>query len=240
MIFKRKDVFSKPSLLLNYYSVCIVCVIRECALSVGMASRLWRCSCGDLLRAEYLPVHCRHQGILSDDSSPDEIKRFWPTVNKTGSPSYTMDTTPLLSEPEDGSIQESPYHLPQPLRGPSLDELAGCGVDVRSPGDDITTTGIDFRDDTSLSTNVQIDRLKEHEEEHEPTVRKVVFSPDATTADPVPLDIPRRNPIRSASTYSNQDLSDLDSVSTSTRHDGHYTSASIENMHSRPVPSFRA
>ncbi|XP_046563469.1 uncharacterized protein LOC124272339 [Haliotis rubra] len=150
-----------------------------------------------------------------------------------------MDTTPLLSEPEDGSIQESPYHLPQPLRGPSLDELAGCGVDVRSPGDDITTTGIDFRDYTSLSTNVQLDRLKEHEE-HEPTVRKVVFSPDATTADAVPLDIPRRNPIRSASTYSNQDLSDLDSVSTSARHDGHYTSASIEDRHSRPVPSFRA
>ncbi|XP_046563472.1 uncharacterized protein LOC124272341 [Haliotis rubra] len=149
-----------------------------------------------------------------------------------------MDTTPLLSEPEDGSIQESPYHLPQPLRGPSLDELAGCGVDVRSPGDDTTTTGIDFRDYTSLSTNVQIDRLKEHEEEHEPTVRKVVFSPDPTTADAVPLDIPRRIPISSASTYSNQDLSDLDSVSTSARHDGRYTSASMEDRHSGPVPSF--
>ncbi|XP_067671161.1 uncharacterized protein [Haliotis asinina] len=147
-----------------------------------------------------------------------------------------MDTAPLLSEPEDGSIQESSYHLPQPLRGPSLDELAGCGVDVRFPGDDITTTGIDFRDYTSLSTNVQIDRLKEHEEEHEPTERKVVFSPDQTTDDAVPMAMPGHLPIPSTSVYRDQDLSDLDTVSATAHRDASHPSASMEDVRPIPVP----
>ncbi|XP_067672663.1 uncharacterized protein [Haliotis asinina] len=98
-------------------------------------------------------------------------------------PSYMTDTNIMLSEPEDGSIQESSYHLPQPLRGPFLDELTGCGVDLRSPGDDITSMDRDYK---SVSTIVQIDKLKDHEEEQEPTQRNVL-SPDQTTDDAAPL-----------------------------------------------------
>ncbi|XP_046359378.2 uncharacterized protein LOC124137220 [Haliotis rufescens] len=147
-----------------------------------------------------------------------------------------MDTTPLLSEPDDGSMQGSPYHLPQPLRGPSLDELAGCGVEVRNPGDDITATGIDFRNVTSLSTNVLLDRLKEHEGEQDPTMRKVVCSSNLTNDDAVAVDMTRRSPIHSTPTYSDQTRSDHSALSAHPRHNGNHTYTSVADSRSGSVP----
>ncbi|XP_071117830.1 uncharacterized protein [Haliotis cracherodii] len=75
-----------------------------------------------------------------------------------------MDTEQLISFSDDEieGGNEGGSELPKPLRGPSLDEAAGWGLDLRVSHEDNVDIGVDFREQTSLPPNARLDTLKEH------------------------------------------------------------------------------